>query len=730
MKDAPNTETPERRRRRNGLIIGGLIVFTLIIYSNTLHVPFVFDDLPNIVERTDLHLRQLTLDSVLDTFTRGKNGDEALHRPVSNFTFALNFYLGGFNVTGYHLVNLAIHMTTAVFLFKTLMLMLAARGNRYSENERLRIAGIAAMLWVIHPIQIQAVTYIVQRMASLAAMFYILGFWAWLRFRLSGNRRYGFFVISGLMAVLAVLTKQNAVMFPVGILLLEWLVLSGMQQPGLGLKKRMAALTVLVLAGMVIAMLAAYSIEATTLFDDYAKKPFTLTERLLTQPRVIFFHLYQILALMPEYYCIDHAFSKSTGLTTPTTTLFAILGIIAATGVAIGLRKRLPLVCFAVLFFLSHHAVESTFLPLQLVFEHRNYLPSLFLFLPVALAVNRLLVFYAGRSRFVYYVIALVTTCTFIFIGMCTHVRNYDWRSPETLWKDASRKYPGITRPYHNLGYYYQRQGAVQKALDTYEIALTRRDHDWKLKKILTLGNMARLYCQRQDYQRAEAALQRAAAIAEKVTGDANAIYKIEEKKYILLLSKIYSHTRPELADETVDRAIKFTKAAGPLGRLYDIKGMLALHRGDFNGARNAFLQVRRLKRNNAMANLKLGVTATCTGALEKGRRYLEQFIAEHPRHAPAHLYLAENRLLARNHDAAEAGMTAFIENTGIKTIKELILNIRKGDVETLPLVDSSRTLELLNNCLNHYIPSISDHSGHKTHSPASGKQPLPPSDG
>ncbi|MDY6823700.1 MAG: tetratricopeptide repeat protein, partial [Thermodesulfobacteriota bacterium] len=656
MKDAPNTENPTRGNRLNGpnrLIIGGLIVFTLIIYSNTLHVPFVFDDLSNIVERTDLHLRQLTIDTVLDTFTMGSGGEETLHRPVSNLSFALNFYIGGFNVTGYHLVNLAIHITTAIFLFKTLILILATRKNLYSENERLLIAGIAAMLWAIHPIQIQAVTYIVQRMASLAAMFYILGFWAWLRFRMSGNRRYGFLVISGLMAAMAILSKQNAVMFPVGILLLEWLVLSGMQQPEKPFRKGLVVVTVLAFGVAVIAVLSAYSIDVTTLFESYDNKPFTLTERLLTQPRVIFFHLYQILALMPEYYCIDHAFPKSTDLLTPTATLFAIIGIIAATGVAIGLRKRLPLVCFAVLFFLSHHAVESTFLPLQLVFEHRNYLPSLFLSLPVALAINRLLMFYAGRSRFIYYVIAMVTTCTFIFIGMCTHVRNYDWRSPETLWKDATRKYPDITRPYHNLGYYYQRQGAVQKALDTYEIALTKRDHDWKLKKILTLGNMARLYYQGQDYQRAEAALERAAALAEKVTGDADAIYKIKEKKYILLLSKIYGHTRPDLAGETIDRAVKFAKDPGSLAKLYNLKGMLALHRGEYEGARNAFLQTLRHDRDNATVDLNLGVTATFAGSFEKGRRHLAQFIADHPHHAPTYLYLAENRLLAGDPDTA-----------------------------------------------------------------------------
>lgn len=691
-----------RTQKRDRFIIGYLIAFTLIIYSNTLHVPFVFDDLPNILERKDLHLQQLTFDAIVDTFTKDTDDGEMIHRPVSNLTLALNFYIGGFNVTGYHIVNISIHMVTAAFLFKVILLMLAARKDRFSENERYLIAGISALLWAIHPIQIQAVTYIVQRMASLAAMFYIIGIWAYLRFRLFHSRNYLLLLLAALMAILAVLSKQNAVMFPVGIFLIEWLIMPEAGPPRGG-TQRIAMICCLVFGAGLMTALAIYGMDVTSLFDNYADKPFAPLERVLTQPRAVFFYLYQMIALMPEHYCIDHAFPKSTALFDPPATFLAILGLLTLIVLAVSLRKRYSLACFAILFFLSHHAVESTVLPLQLVFEHRNYLPSLFLFLLPALAINWLLLVYRRRSRFIYIIIVLVTICFFMFVGMCTHVRNYDWRSRETIWKDASNKYPGITRPYHNLGFIYQCRGEYQKALDTYEIALTRHDHDWRLKKILTLGNMAEIYYQRKAYEKTAAALERAAEIATTVTGDKDAIFKMNKKKYMLLLSKAYAHTRPSLAGKTINRLIHYTQEPGTLSDLFHFKGRFALQQGNPRDARTAFQQALRNDPDNTAAYLNLGVTATVSGDLEKGRRYLDRFINSHPDHAPAYLYLSENRLLAGQPDAARATAEEYITRTDIRDIENLIENIRAHDPETLPLVNPRSTLAFL----KHRIDSV-----------------------
>ncbi|MDY6904455.1 MAG: tetratricopeptide repeat protein [Thermodesulfobacteriota bacterium] len=688
-------------RKQDRFIICCLIGFILIIYSNTLHVPFVFDDMTAIVERNDLHLRQLSIDTILDTFTRETGNGDIISRPLSNLTFALNFYVGGFQVTGYHLFNITIHMVTAAVLFKVLMLLLALRKDRFPENQRYLIASISVLLWAIHPIQIQAVTYIVQRMASLAAMFYILGVWAYLKFRLSDTRQYRLLGLTALMAMLAVLSKENAVMFPVGILLIEWILFINTRQP------IPRIVLPLILGGAVAVVVMLYRIDIVALFDGYQKRPFTLTERLLTQPRVIFFYLYQMLALTPEHYCIDHYFAVSTALLSPPSTIAAIMGVATIIAVAIGMCKHFPFTCFAVLFFLAHHAVESTFLPLELIFEHRNYLPSFFLFLPAGLLINRMLVIYRQRSRFIYVAIALVVSGTFMFIGMCTHVRNYDWQTRETIWTDAAAKYPGITRPYHNLGYVYQRRGAFEKAIETYQIALTKHDHDQRLKKILTLGNLAEIYYHQQKYEKAAATLERAAETASTITATQNALLKVDKKDYGILLSKAYAHTRPALALETVDRLIQFTQTPESLGRLYTLKGRIALYMGNVQDAWNAFQQALKTDPENTWVQLNLGVAATFKGELEQGRRYLELFLADQPNHGPAYLYLAENRLLADQTAAASTLANQYIAEYGIKQLKIFINNIRTHDPDSLPLANPDRMLALLEQELDVYIAAL-----------------------
>lgn len=165
-------------------VIAIIAVFGVAAYSNTLNCPFAFDDKPNITENPFLRLIDLDLKSI----TAAAKGP-CSHRPISYISFALNYYFGQYDVKGYHIVNIIIHIINGIliYLFASVTLRLAGRSasplmtsahGLAAPQGAFRISALtamtAALLWLVHPVQIQSVTYIVQRMNSMAAMFYML----------------------------------------------------------------------------------------------------------------------------------------------------------------------------------------------------------------------------------------------------------------------------------------------------------------------------------------------------------------------------------------------------------------------------------------------------------------------------------------------------------------------------------------------------------------------------
>ncbi len=167
---------------KNFRVFGLLALALLLVYSNTFRSPWHFDDHSNIRQNPGVHLEKLDSQSILGAL---KYQDAFSSRPLAHLSFAVNWYFGKDNVTGYHIVNLIIHLLASFFLyltfrnlFKTPVLI-----GKYKEISH-RTAILAAFLWAIHPIQIQAVTYIVQRMAAMAAMFYFFGLFSYVKGRL------------------------------------------------------------------------------------------------------------------------------------------------------------------------------------------------------------------------------------------------------------------------------------------------------------------------------------------------------------------------------------------------------------------------------------------------------------------------------------------------------------------------------------------------------------------
>ena len=154
------------------IAIGLIIGVAFLAYSNTFHVPFQFDDRPNIISNPNIQIKVFTWDR-LERFI--KNTYQESIRVFSYFTLALNYYFGGVNVFGYHVVNFVVHVTSGIFLYWFLILTfnLSSLKEKYGPVSY-KAALLSSLIFISHPIQTQSVTYIVQRMASMGAMFYLL----------------------------------------------------------------------------------------------------------------------------------------------------------------------------------------------------------------------------------------------------------------------------------------------------------------------------------------------------------------------------------------------------------------------------------------------------------------------------------------------------------------------------------------------------------------------------
>ena len=215
----PRPEFPNFRVKYETWLLLLFSVFIFLIYSNTLTGPFIFDDRPNIQQNSKIRLKHL---SVPDLLTAGFESPSR-RRPVSNISFALNYLFHGNNVVGYHFVNILIHIFNSIlfyFLAKTTLNSPGLR-RRYDQFMLVWIPFFAAFIWGLHPLQTQSVSYIVQRMNSLATLFYVLSILLYAKGRLTENRVSRRWFLAGCAAsgIIAFGTKENTATLPFFILL-------------------------------------------------------------------------------------------------------------------------------------------------------------------------------------------------------------------------------------------------------------------------------------------------------------------------------------------------------------------------------------------------------------------------------------------------------------------------------------------------------------------------------
>ncbi len=494
-----------------------IVLAGLLCYFNTFDSPFHFDDLYTIVENS----------AIKDI----GNADLVSNFPVRRFTtflsLALNYYFCGLDIFGYHMVNVAIHILNAILVFWFMRLALSApeiSGNVeiFSDGAyRLLIPLFAALLFVSHPVQTQAVTYIIQRSASMATLFYLLSMTLYLKAAVL-RHEYGeirtfsstvYLLLSILSAALAMVSKEIAFTLPIAVVLVEIFFISASWEK---IKKRIFILSPLLLTVLAVPVVMRMNFsmdieEIGRLASEtgaVSRKDYFLTQLnvLGTYIRLMFFPFNQNI----DY---DYPVSKTFF---EWKTIFSFILLVFTAFLAAGLFKKQRIISFGIIFFFLALSVESSIIPISdVIFEHRLYLPSIGFVIVVSVGlfsffgVCRKTFFSKEPStqnrRHAIYILVLFSSLFLSMAGINTHKRNIVWKTDISLWKDAVDKSPNKARAYGNLGMAYADQGRWKEAARKYRESLRIEPDYFKSRNNLGSAylNLTRYQEALQEYQTA-----------------------------------------------------------------------------------------------------------------------------------------------------------------------------------------------------------------------------------
>jgi len=346
------------------------------LYYPGLQGPMLLDDYPQLdglLRNSHLGLARLIQEHLI-------SNSGPLGRPVSMFTFILDAHFWGSALWHWKTTSLLLHLATALGLSWFLTALL--RPTSQAQEQKIWLALFVCAVWVLHPMHVSTVLYTVQRMTILSALFAILSMATYLkgRYQIQDNKNGGYAWLALSLVVLLPLSafsKENGLLIPLYLVLLEWLFFPQSRWRNtwrnLAAPRKAILMTVMVFGGAAVLT----ALIQHFVLGGYAGRPFTLSERLLTELRVISTYLWQIVAPGWNNLGLFHDdIALSKGVLAPPSTLAALILLASLTWLGLKLRKINPVASFGLLFFFSSHLMESTIIPLELMFEHRNYLGS------------------------------------------------------------------------------------------------------------------------------------------------------------------------------------------------------------------------------------------------------------------------------------------------------------------------------------------------------------------
>lgn len=412
---------------------------------------FAFDDFPNIVDNPAVHVTGLSLGSWMDAIWSSPSS--SLQRPLSSLSFAMNHYFSGLAPTPMKITNLCIHLVDGLLLLWLLLSALGPPDDACREIDRRNrwLAVITSVAWLLHPINLDPALYVVQRMESLAQLFVLLGLLAYVngRRRIASSMPWGkclLWLAVPACLLLGLTAKESAALLPTYALALEFTVLRSVRCP-----RAMLVLFFLLFLAIPGLFAIIWVLPEILSAGAWSTRAFTLMQRLLTEPRVLVEYAVWTIFPTPGFFSFFHdSYKISTSTLHPWSTLPSIMVIALAAIVAWRVRRTHPISALGLMWFLLAHLLTATVIPLELVFNHRNYFASIGLLL--ALFDNILprvpgSTFWLARVTIIFSSIALA--------AFTTHLRAREWGNPLLFATTEVARHPDSPRAHYELGRQY-----------------------------------------------------------------------------------------------------------------------------------------------------------------------------------------------------------------------------------------------------------------------------------
>lgn len=433
-------------QRRIFLPAAAILLLSAIAYWPGLSGGFLFDDYPNIIHQPGVQATSLDSES-LGRAARSFGGP--VGRPLAMMSLAVDHYFWRADPWGYKATNLAIHLVNALLAFLLALRLLEIAGI---ERKPAIAAGFAVSLaWAVHPLQVSTVLYVVQRMETMSFLFVFLGLLAYLRGRtrqVQGLMGWHWLATSAACMAAGIAAKESAILLPVFTLAIELTLLRF--SAASARTSRMLVLAYGVATAMAVVAFFAVVVPRYATDEVYAIREFTLGGRLLTQLRALPMYLGWILLPRPGSYLFYYDdFAVSTSLLNPATTLAGAVLLLALVATAVAARKKAPLVSLGILWFFGAHLLTSNVVPLELVFEHRNYFAALGVMVALAGIAFSLPAGEIPRIRTVAVGILLAG------LFLLTLIRSASWGDPLHLALELSQRNPDSARASADLGEQY-----------------------------------------------------------------------------------------------------------------------------------------------------------------------------------------------------------------------------------------------------------------------------------
>jgi tetratricopeptide (TPR) repeat protein len=426
----------------------------------------------------------------------------------------------------------------------------------------------------------------------------------------------------------------------------------------------------------VVIIFANSYLDLSSILDDYRVRSYTLSERLLTEPRVIIFYISLLLYPIHSRLTLLHDFDISKSLIDPWTTLPAILILALSAGYALTIARKKPLISYCVLFFFLNHLIEGSFIPVELIYEHRNYIPSMLFFVPVAIFILRMLDYFNYKKAIRWLIVFGIIFLIFAQ-GHTVYMRNEVLKTDMALWIDNILKYPGLSRPHNNLGINYSRQGLREAGMGEFIEALRLNNYENLTIEARTEINMGNFYLNEGQEDLALEHYRRAIWISPTNAQPYAGIAQINLRR------------------GDIDRAYEYIKKALRLNpyqvEYREFYSLILLKRGS---NRNAAIEASKVLQQDSNRTFPRLILAE----VQWRKRIYDKAI--HPLYAQAHFFLIDLYDKKGDKDAMREAVSSLMYLKGDKKLEEFVRKSAGDRFSSVHRIDTDRILSIIKRTL------------------------------